>query len=308
MGLDEIPLQAHFLSLAEGRRLAWYEFGDARGTPCIYVTGTPTSGIVGAFYHRAACDAGVRWIALDKPGYGQSDAQPGRSLLDWAEDVFSLADHLQLGRFAVAGESGGGPRALALCHALPERITVALLLAGVGPMENPAALRGMHRANRMMFWLARHAPVLLHGALLLIRRGALRPQLRDDRRNRDKPSKQLTAMPAADRALYEQPQVRSLLKRAGAEALRQGVAPAVEDVVLLSRPWGFTLESIGVPVHLWQGSADRSVPPAMAQAMASTLPRSTLHLVEDAGHLVSFGVQVEIMGLIRQAAGAKEQG
>lgn len=308
MGLDEIPLQARFLALAGGRRLAWYEFGDPRGTPCIYATGTPTSGIAGAFYHRAACDAGVRWIALDKPGYGQSDAQPGHSLLDWTADIAALADHLQLGRFAVAGESGGGPRALALCHALPGRVTVALLLAAVGPMEDPAACRGMHRANRMMFWLARRAPVLLHGALSLIRRGALRSQMPDDRRGRERLRRQLAAMPAADRALYEQPQVRTLLKRAGAEALRQGVAPAVEDVVLLSRPWGFALQSIGVPVHLWQGSADRSVPPGMAQAMASALPHGTLHLVKGAGHLVSFGVQAEIMGLIRRAASVEERG
>ena len=188
--------------------------------------------------------------------------------------------------------------------ALPGRVTVALLLAAIGPMQDAAACRGMHRANRVMFRLARHAPVLLHGALLLLRRGALRPQMPDDR---DKLRRQLAAMPLADRVLYEQPQIRTLLKRAGAEALRQGVAPAVEDVVLLSRPWGFALESIGVPVHLWQGSADRSVPPAMAQAMALTLPHATLHLVEGAGHLVSFGVQAEIMGLIRRAAGTKEQ-
>ena len=304
MNLADIPLQPRFLSLRCGRRLAWYEFGDPAGMPCVYATGTPTSGIAGAFYHEAARDAGVRWISPDKPGYGQSDPQPGGGLIDWAEDIAALADHLQLERFAVAGESGGGPRALALCHALPGRVTVALLLAAIGPMQDAAACRGMHRANRVMFRLARHAPVLLHGALLLLRRGALRPQMPDDR---DKLRRQLAAMPLADRVLYEQPQIRTLLKRAGAEALRQGVAPAVEDVVLLSRPWGFALESIGVPVHLWQGSADRSVPPAMAQAMALTLPHATLHLVEGAGHLVSFGVQAEIMGLIRRAAGTKEQ-
>src|SRR6478672_10796406 len=107
------------LRLADSRQLAWYEYGDAAGSPCIYTTGTPASGLAGGTYDKAAAEAGVRWISVDKPGYGHSDLQPGRTLLDWPADVRALADHLGLERFAVAGESGGGPFALALAYALP---------------------------------------------------------------------------------------------------------------------------------------------------------------------------------------------
>src|SRR4051812_16891061 len=56
------------LRLAEGRALAWYEYGDAAGLPCVYTTGTPASGLAGATYDKAAAEAGVRWISVDKPG------------------------------------------------------------------------------------------------------------------------------------------------------------------------------------------------------------------------------------------------
>src|SRR3954469_14679970 len=95
------------MRLADGRQLAWYEYGDAAGLPCVYTTGTPASGLAGSTYDKAAAEAGVRWISVDKPGYGHSDLQRGRTLLDWPADVRALADQLGLQRFAVAGESGG---------------------------------------------------------------------------------------------------------------------------------------------------------------------------------------------------------
>ena len=66
------------LRLPDGRELAWYEFGDPEGVPCIYTAGTPESGLAGGCYDAAARRAGVRWISIDKPGYGT----PTRSRID----------------------------------------------------------------------------------------------------------------------------------------------------------------------------------------------------------------------------------
>lgn len=291
------------LMLASGRRLAWYEFGDPNGIPCIYTTGTPTSGIAGAFYHESALAAAVRWISPDKPGYGHSDRLPGRRLLDWPSDIAWLAEHLRLNRFAVAGESGGGPHALTLCYKLPKAITTCLLMAGVGSMHTRDSRRGMHWANRMMFGLARRAPLLLWPAMMQIRRSALRTTQKGDGDGKAL-RKRLAALPPADRELYAQREIRSLLNRAGAEALRPGVRAAIEEASILARPWGFELSTIGVSVHLWHGTEDANVPVNMARAMASVLPRSTLRIVEGSGHLVSFGCHTEIMTVVRHAATA----
>lgn len=56
---------------------------------------------------------GVRAIAVDRPGYGQSDFCETRSYSQWAEDVAELADHLNVSELAVFGFSSGGPSALA---------------------------------------------------------------------------------------------------------------------------------------------------------------------------------------------------
>jgi pimeloyl-ACP methyl ester carboxylesterase len=48
------------MTLPDGRRLCWHEFGDPGGTPVIYTAGTPVSGLCGGSYDEAARAAGLR--------------------------------------------------------------------------------------------------------------------------------------------------------------------------------------------------------------------------------------------------------
>jgi pimeloyl-ACP methyl ester carboxylesterase len=126
-----------WITLPNGRRLRWHEFGDPGGLPVIYTAGTPVSGLGGATYDQAARAAGLRWIAPDKPCYGGSGYQRERSLASWAEDLAALAGHLGLDRFALVGESGGGPFTLAAAHRLAGRVSVVVLIASGGPISRP---------------------------------------------------------------------------------------------------------------------------------------------------------------------------
>ena len=58
---------------------------------------------------------------------------------------------LGLESFSVLGSSGGGPYALACAHELPERVTRAGVISGVGPYNARGATRGMRWQNRVGF-------------------------------------------------------------------------------------------------------------------------------------------------------------
>lgn len=86
--------------------MAYEESGAPDGFPVFLMHGTPGSrrgpkprGIV--LYRM-----GIRLIAYDRPGYGDSDRFEGRDVADAARDVETIADELRLDRFAVAGRSG----------------------------------------------------------------------------------------------------------------------------------------------------------------------------------------------------------
>ena len=82
------------IDLADGRRLAYAEYGDADGKPIFLFHGLPGSRLSWGLLPGEPIPAGLRVIAPDRPGYGRSDSKPGRSLLDWSDDVAQLADAL----------------------------------------------------------------------------------------------------------------------------------------------------------------------------------------------------------------------
>jgi hypothetical protein len=60
--------------------------------------------------------------------------------------------------------------------------------------------------------------------------------------------------------------------------------PALE-LRLYARPWGFRLEDIQVPVHLWHGEQDANNPIAMARHLAAAIPDCQASFYPGEGHL-----------------------
>ncbi len=279
------------LKLADGRHLAWYEYGDPAGKPCIYTTGTPASGLLGVLYHEAAVKAGVRFISVDKPGYGHSDFMPGRRLTDWPRDIAALADRLGMDTFAAMGESGGGPHVLALAWGLPERVTVALNVSGMGPGHEDWVRKGMKPLNRRLFWLAQRAPWLLNFAMR-----HMANSLKDPKRREKWIQRQLAAAPAADRALTESAEgLTELTLEAFLDSVRMGPKGAAQEMAIFGRPWGFSLSDISTPVQVWHGTEDVNVPIAIARGICKEISGAKAFIFNGEGHVVGYTHADEIM-------------
>lgn len=72
------------------------------------------------------------------------------------------------------------------------------------------------------------------------------------------------------------------------EALRQGTRGAFHESLLTVSDWGFRLQEIQMPIRLWHGEADQSVPAAMARYAASAIPQCEAKFYADEGHLSVF--------------------
>lgn len=124
------------ITVKDGRELAYAEYGEPNGHPVFFFHGTQSSRLERHRDESIARGRGARIIATDRRGQGLSDFQPGRTLLDWPDDVTRLADSLGLDRFAVMGMSAGGPYALACAHAIPERLSSIKVIAGAAPLDD----------------------------------------------------------------------------------------------------------------------------------------------------------------------------
>jgi pimeloyl-ACP methyl ester carboxylesterase len=264
----------------DGRHLAVLEAGDESG-PVVFVShGTPGSALLWRGLVEDAEERGIRLLGYDRPGYGGSDADPGRSVADAAEDLAALADALGIERFAVEGGSGGGPHALACAALLPDRLVAAACLAGVAPYpaEDLDWLDGMGEDNLLEFGAA------------LAGRGELEPFLR--RMTDEMLAAEPNALVEALRTLLS-PVDAAVLTGELAEyllaAVRRGVDESLEgwidDDFAFVSPWGFELRDISVPVQLWHGAEDRFVPIAHGRWLAERIPGVDAHLTDEDGHL-----------------------
>ncbi len=267
--------------LSDGRALGYSESGPADGFPVLGFMGTSLSWLahVGPDAPRAA---GVRLILVDRPGYGLSDLQPDRSLLDWPRDIQELADGLELERFSVFGMSGGGPHAAACGHALPDRVTALGLVSSPAPVWDRPELRFSAPPHRRpLIELAKSDPDLVARRLLEDCRAELE-RIAADSRNGGK-----GGGPEADLAVMSDPEVRGRFKAAKLETVARGPEGYARDLFLLYvAPWGFRPEDIPVPTEIWQGDADEAVSPRVAEFFEETIPGSRLHMVPGAGHLL----------------------
>jgi pimeloyl-ACP methyl ester carboxylesterase len=128
----------------DGRReIGYAEYGPVTGRPLLWFHGTPGARRqIAPEMREAAFERGVRLIAVERPGIGDSTPYLYTAVVDWAADVELLCDALGLGRFAVAGLSGGGPYPLACAHEMPERVVAAAVLGGVAPAVGEDAADG----------------------------------------------------------------------------------------------------------------------------------------------------------------------
>lgn len=277
-----------FLHLPDGRRLGYAEYGAPSGRPVLFFHGAPGSRRqVHGDMAEAAARSGVRLIAPERPGYGLSDPQSGRNLQDWIQGVTILTDALGIVRFSIIGFSAGGIYALRCAHDLPARVERVALAGCAAPLDIPGITAGMAPEVSGLYALANSNPQGLWDVLTPLAQS---------------PTNVLAAMtdpmPDSDKMIAG--------PRGGqfeadfAEALRGGVGGVGSDFVLASRPWGFSLKDIETEVHIWQGTEDRNVPPAMAEYLASCLPKRVVFTLPDEGHFSLFAHWEEILARLIQ--------
>lgn len=254
------------LELGAGRALAYAEYGDRGGNPVLYLHGTGSCRLEAAAFDALAADRGLRVIALDRPGAGASPAQAGRRVADVVGHVDALADHLGLGRFSLAGASGGGSHVLAYAAARPERVLSAVPINPGIPGDDPELLAGCPPRVRLLVRTARRSP----RAFRLLTR-PVRAVGRDF-------AKVAAKRPAShpDAAVLAMPEVVDLLSSAFAEGMRLNPDTFADEALMIWRDsWAQDLASIPVPVHVFSAEHDDYAP--FAARLARDLAQGSLH-------------------------------
>lgn len=268
----------HQVRTPDERIVTCVDAGAADGYPIVYAHGMPGTGLEGSFFHEQALSHGFRILCMDRPGIRLSTYQPHRKLLDYPDDVATLADYLKLTDFVHMGWSSGGSRTLACAYAMPDRVRAAVILSGYthfpelphaqtmllktrwpGPLIASLSPRLFRFVVAVMTWLSRKQPETYMAT-----------------------ARRLFA--DADNRILEEASQMSRFRQDQLSCLDSGATAIATDLWTEMGYWGFHLRDVPVPTLLWQGEEDQLLPIEYCHHMAREIPDATLTLLPHSGH------------------------
>lgn len=262
--------------LRDGRTLGYASYGDPDGRVVVYHHGGLSCRIDATSCHAAASAAGIRVIAVDRPGIGLSDRQKNARLLDRTTDIAELLALLNVSECSTMGWSFGGAYAAACAFALPQ-VTSLTLIASPLPADWPGMREQINRMDARFMKLSRHAGFVDEAAFVAMRELAQhRPETFIEQTIKDL-SPQSVAAITRDPQEFIDATVQAFVHPAG----------AVDDYRIWDQPWGFGLGDIAVPTQVWFGELDELCPVEWAGTFGSAIGGAEVTVVPGAGHFVA---------------------
>jgi pimeloyl-ACP methyl ester carboxylesterase len=277
----EVPAHVeHRIPTPDGRTLAVAEWGDPNGIGLFALHGTPGGRIAYWMDPTIYARYGLRRLTVDRPGYGESTRHAGRSIADFVPDVATIADALGVERFAVTGGSGGGPHALAVAALLPDRVLRCLADVSIAPYDAEGLdfLAGMNEGNVLEFQAALAGEDALRKLVTRERLTTL-GRLAENRSDFLGDDYEMSA-PDREQMAKHLTRIRHHFE----SCLAPGVDGWVDDDLAFTKPWGFDVADIHVPMLISFGRADTLVPAAHGDWLAAHIPHAEVEAT-DVGHL-----------------------
>ncbi|KAI3687769.1 hypothetical protein L1987_81472 [Smallanthus sonchifolius] len=295
---DGLAITSPRIKLRDGRHLAYEESGvpkDTAKAKVIFVHGFGSC----KYYHPFATVAspalvkelGVYTVSLDRPGYGESDPDPKRTVKSLALDIEEFADQLKLGpRFYVVGYSMGGQVIWPCLKYIPHRLVGVGLIAPVvnfwwpnlpSNLTNEAYFRQL-KQDQWALRVAHHLPWLTYWW------------------------NTQTWFPCfslihGNPATLSPPDIEVWSKTISAfmdplQATQQGVFESLHrDMNIGFGKWEFDPMDLENPfpnndgaVHIWMGVEDLIVPVTLQRYIAQKLKWVNYHEVTGAGHTLPY--------------------
>lgn len=284
------------VGVPDGRKVAVESWGAPTGMPVFLLHGTPGSRNGPRPRASVLYRLGIRLISYDRPGYGESDPHPNRTVSDAAVDVRAIADEFGLDGFGVVGRSGGGPHALACAALLNDRVQSAACLVGLAPADAKDLnwYAGMTDSNVEEFSTADASPQAVRASVI--------PQVAQIRDNPDSSfGLLLPKLSKRDLRIVDDIAIRRILTETYAEAVRKHEDGWIDDVVALRRPWNFDFSGIKAPVLLWHGADDEYSPVSHTYWLKGQIPSAAVQVQPDTAHFGAVEVLPTVLAWIKDA-------
>ena len=261
-----------FVTLSDGRRLFYREYGIASGRPVLYYhVGSAASFIMPALA-RAATNAKLRLIAFDRPGFGQSTPREPYTLEGVAADAEALLDMLNIRSVALCGDGNGGAFAIASASRLRERVRCVALRAPRlrrTPAGAPGTLQSALSTLSRQPWAIKGVAELLHRSIHTV---FLRSVLRKH-----------VGFSNSDTNRADQDEVVANFEAAVIDGIEVTSAGFAAELSLFASGVFADPAGIDCPIGVWHGAEHSGVPASESVAAFEGHPRASVNVLPAVG-------------------------
>ena len=282
---DGVAYEEGITTLPDGREMAWRWWGEPDGTPLLRIQGTPASRLYRNPDSSVQRELGVRYLMVDRPGYGGSTRKPGRGIADVADDLAAVVRAHGVERIPAMGTSGGGPHVLALAARHPDLVAAATVVVGGTPLE-PDEVKQLVGVNAQGYAAAEKGWQELFDLLVQIRERLL---------GAEGMAGVLKDAPETDRKLMADPAWQRIERENLAETLKQGAEGWTDESFAMHGSWDFDPSVIETSVAWWHGDDDKNAPLSAARRVVAQLPKVDFRIWHHEGHFASLVHDREIV-------------
>jgi pimeloyl-ACP methyl ester carboxylesterase/DNA-binding CsgD family transcriptional regulator len=276
-----------FVTLEDGRRLFYREYGAASGVPVIYFHFGLSASMLPPAAARAVERNGVRVIAFERPGFGQSDPRKDYTFDAVAADVEELCRHLGLRRVTLFGDGYGGGFAVASARRMGTVIRrLALHAPHLGrTLSNSDYSTGMHILYRQPWFIPAAAEVLRRGLRISVIRSLMGYIAEKSR---------------SDATRIADPEFNSYLSATIVEALERTSAGLAAELVMFGSDARQDPSDLTCPISVWHGEQNPSVPLTETKKHFASHKHATLHVLPATGLYLPQPVFEDIFGWLSE--------
>jgi pimeloyl-ACP methyl ester carboxylesterase len=275
----EVP---EMVTLASGRKVAVHRLAEQPdGRTIVFCHAAPGAGNFDPNPEESA-KRPLTLLAVDRPGYGLSEAVTGEtwaSVGAAADDLAEVLRQMKVEQAGVVGWSAGGRVALALAARHPGLVDRVAILATPAPDEEVPWIPLEHKQG--LAALRGRPAAEVHNALAA-QLGAMVPP--------DAPPEamlELLGQTAADEAALALPGAAERLNAMLQTAFAQGMVGLAADIAGYTlQPWGFEPAEVQAKTLCLYGAQDPIAGSRHGSWWQKKLPNARLEMVPKAGHLL----------------------
>ncbi|MGH8977108.1 MAG: alpha/beta fold hydrolase [Acidimicrobiia bacterium] len=272
----------HVIEVADGRTVGFADLGTPADDAVLWCHGGPGSRLEAEHLASDARDSGFRIVGIDRPGYGLSDPQPGRTIAEWVSDALAVADRLGIESFFTVGASTGGAFALAAAALAPRRVRGVVACCAMTDMRWRPARATMSQRHAHAVWDAPDRDTAIEAAIASHGLDGSKLMTGDG-----------PPLAASDRALFTNPEWMRAMGTTMPQMFTHGLEGYADDRIADDAGWvGFDVGSISCPVIVLHGGSDVIVDVIHARHTASIVPNAQLRVFDTLGH---FSIVVEVL-------------